>query len=101
MTNIQILVVEDEGIIAKDIQNMLNSLGYAVPAVASSGGSITGFLIEFEFIIEKFIEKWKKVLDICFSHLYSRMRNHYTGRVVICNRYPRRYSAGEDLDLMS
>ena len=37
MTNIQILVVEDEGIIAKDIQNMLNSLGYAVPAVASSG----------------------------------------------------------------
>ena len=37
MTNAQILVVEDEGIIAKDIQNILKSLGYAVPAIASSG----------------------------------------------------------------
>ncbi|MFH1581617.1 MAG: response regulator [Pseudomonadota bacterium] len=37
MTNAQILVVEDEGIIAKDIQNTLESLGYAVPAIASSG----------------------------------------------------------------
>ena len=37
MANAQILVVEDEGIIAKDIQNTLESLGYAVPAIASSG----------------------------------------------------------------
>ena len=37
MTNAQILVVEDEGIIAKDIQNILKSMGYAVPAIASSG----------------------------------------------------------------
>ncbi len=37
MTNARILVVEDEGIIAKDIQNILKSLGYAVPAIASSG----------------------------------------------------------------
>ncbi|MEA3415955.1 MAG: response regulator [Thermodesulfobacteriota bacterium] len=37
MTNTQILIVEDEGIIAKDIQNTLESLGYAVPAIASSG----------------------------------------------------------------
>ena len=37
MTNAQILIVEDEGIIAKDIQNTLESLGYAVPAIASSG----------------------------------------------------------------
>ncbi len=37
MTNSQILIVEDEGIIAKDIQNTLEGLGYAVPAIASSG----------------------------------------------------------------
>jgi len=37
MANAQIMIVEDEGIIAKDIQNTLESLGYAVPAIASSG----------------------------------------------------------------
>ncbi|MCK4417132.1 MAG: response regulator [Candidatus Latescibacteria bacterium] len=38
MAEVQILVVEDEGIVAKDIQNTLEKLGYAVPAVAYSGG---------------------------------------------------------------
>ncbi|MFQ5616738.1 MAG: response regulator, partial [Anaerolineales bacterium] len=33
----QILVVEDENIVAMDIQNRLRRLGYAVPAVVSSG----------------------------------------------------------------
>jgi len=37
MANAQILVVEDEVIVAKDIQNTLKNLGYAVPAVVSSG----------------------------------------------------------------
>jgi len=37
MANVRILVVEDEVIIAQDIQNMLKKLGYAVSAVASSG----------------------------------------------------------------
>jgi PAS domain S-box-containing protein len=37
MANAQILVVEDESIIAKGIQNELTSLGYAVPALAVSG----------------------------------------------------------------
>jgi PAS domain S-box-containing protein len=37
MANAQILIVEDEGIIAKDIQNTLIRLGYTVTAVASSG----------------------------------------------------------------
>ena len=37
MTDPQILVVEDEGIIAKSIRVMLKSLGYAVAAVTSSG----------------------------------------------------------------
>ena len=32
MANAQILVVEDEGIVAKDIQERLKRLGYAVPA---------------------------------------------------------------------
>jgi two-component system, cell cycle sensor histidine kinase and response regulator CckA len=37
MSCAQILVVEDESIVAKDLQNRLSSLGYSVPAVASSG----------------------------------------------------------------
>src|SRR4051812_29910751 len=37
MGNAQILVVEDESIIAKGIQNDLRNMGYAVPAVAASG----------------------------------------------------------------
>lgn len=37
MAQAQILVVEDESIVAKAIQRRLTSLGYAVPAVAASG----------------------------------------------------------------
>jgi len=37
MKKIQILVVEDESIVARDIQNTLQSLGYDVPTVISSG----------------------------------------------------------------
>jgi PAS domain S-box-containing protein len=37
MTGTQILVVEDESIVAEDIKRTLQSLGYNVPAVVSSG----------------------------------------------------------------
>jgi diguanylate cyclase (GGDEF)-like protein len=37
MAQAQILVVEDETIVAKDIERCLQGLGYAVPAIASSG----------------------------------------------------------------
>ena len=37
MTKGRILVVEDENIVAMDIQNVLERIGYDVPAVASSG----------------------------------------------------------------
>lgn len=37
MANAQILVVEDEAIIARNIQRELNSMGYTVPAIAASG----------------------------------------------------------------
>ncbi len=37
MSKINILVVEDESIVAKDIQNSLKKLGYNVPAVVASG----------------------------------------------------------------
>jgi PAS domain S-box-containing protein len=36
MEEIRVLVVEDEGIVAKDIQNTLRRLGYSVPAMAAS-----------------------------------------------------------------
>ncbi|MBW2636350.1 MAG: response regulator, partial [Deltaproteobacteria bacterium] len=37
MANVKIMVVEDEGIIAKDIRNTLKRLGYTVPVVLSTG----------------------------------------------------------------
>lgn len=37
MAKAKILVVEDERIIANDIQDMLKDMGYDVPAIASSG----------------------------------------------------------------
>lgn len=37
MTSTKILIVEDEGIVAKDLQNRLKKFGYCVPAVAASG----------------------------------------------------------------
>ncbi len=37
MNNASILVVEDESLVAKDIQNRLKKFGYAVPAIASTG----------------------------------------------------------------
>ena len=37
MTKKKILVVEDEGIVARDIQNRLKTLGYDVPEIASTG----------------------------------------------------------------
>jgi len=37
LSKIKVLVVEDERIVAKDIQNTLINLGYEVPAIASTG----------------------------------------------------------------
>ncbi len=37
MKRVQVLVVEDEGIVAKDIQYMLKALGYDVPVTVASG----------------------------------------------------------------
>ncbi len=37
METVKIMVVEDESIVAKDIQNRLKKFGYLVPAIASSG----------------------------------------------------------------
>ena len=44
MAKAQILVVEDESIVAKDIQHRLSALGYHIPAVASSGATAPTFL---------------------------------------------------------
>lgn len=37
MSKVKVLVVEDERIVAKDIQNTLKNLGYDVPSIASTG----------------------------------------------------------------
>jgi CheY-like chemotaxis protein len=37
MVNTRLLVVEDESIVARDIQNRLRNLGYDVPAVVAYG----------------------------------------------------------------
>ena len=37
MSKTQILIVEDEGLVAKDVQGMLRRLGYDVPATAGTG----------------------------------------------------------------
>ncbi|NNF01221.1 MAG: response regulator [Bacteroidia bacterium] len=47
MDKIKILVVEDESIVAKDIQNTLVNLGYEVPATASSAETAFERLGEF------------------------------------------------------
>jgi PAS domain S-box-containing protein len=46
MSNAQILVVEDELLVAKDIQNILTKLGYSVPAIAASGEDAIKKVIE-------------------------------------------------------
>ena len=43
-----ILVVEDEGITAKDIEKLLQELGYNVPAIASSGEEAVAFSKKFK-----------------------------------------------------
>jgi PAS domain S-box-containing protein len=48
MSTTKILVVEDESIVAKDIQKTLEKLGYEVPATASSAASAYQRLEEFE-----------------------------------------------------
>jgi CheY-like chemotaxis protein len=37
MGKLKIVIVEDESIVARDIQNSLKNMGYGVPAVVSTG----------------------------------------------------------------
>lgn len=48
MTEANILVVEDEAIVAKDLQNRLKKFGYAVPAIASSGQEAINKAVEIK-----------------------------------------------------
>jgi len=48
MGKIKILVVEDEAIIAKDLQWRLEGMGYEVPAVIASGEEAISRTVEFK-----------------------------------------------------
>ncbi len=63
MTDAHILIVEDRLIVAKDIENSLNKLGYAVPAIATSkseaiqqAGTLHPDLILMDIHLDKGIE---------------------------------------------
>jgi len=47
MVSPQIMVVEDEGVVAQDIKFTLKSLGYSIPAIASSGEEAIAKINEF------------------------------------------------------
>ena len=47
MISPQIMVVEDEGVVAQDIKFTLKSLGYSIPAIASSGEEAIAKINEF------------------------------------------------------
>ena len=47
MVSPQIMVVEDEGVVAQDIKFRLKSLGYSIPAIASSGEEAIAKINEF------------------------------------------------------
>lgn len=48
MAGEQILIVEDEGIIALDLKGRLNRLGYEVPAIAASGGEAFKYALDIK-----------------------------------------------------
>ena len=61
MESAKIMVVEDEGIIAQDIKNCLENLGYTVPEVVFTGqeaikkaGIIRPDLILMDIVLKKF-----------------------------------------------
>jgi CheY-like chemotaxis protein len=47
MNDVNILVVEDESLVAKDIQNRLKKFGYAVPTIVASGEEAIKQVTEF------------------------------------------------------
>src|SRR4030065_84793 len=48
MDKIRILIVEDEGLVARDIENMAVSQGYEVCGIASSGDQAIDMAAEFQ-----------------------------------------------------
>lgn len=63
MTKAKILVVEDEAIVAKDLQYRLIKFGYAVPAIASSGEEAINKAVELSPDIVLMDIKLKGVMD--------------------------------------
>lgn len=56
-----ILIVEDEKITAEDIKNSLNSVGYEVPAIVSSGEELLRLLKSLNLIWCLWILGWREM----------------------------------------
>lgn len=85
MSKIKVLVVEDERIVAKDIQNTLRNLGYEVPAVASTGEEAIRKIAEFrpDIVLMDIVLKG----DIDGIEAASRIKTNYKIPVIYLTAY--------------
>ncbi|MBL0098126.1 MAG: response regulator [Bacteroidetes bacterium] len=85
MTKIKILVVEDESIVAKDIQKSLEKLGYEVPATASSAASAYEKLEQILPDLVFLDIKWKGEAD--GIHIAEHIKEKYNIPVIFLTSY--------------
>jgi len=85
MNNITIIVVEDESIVAKDIQNNLKKLGYNVPATASNAESALAKIEEIRPDLVFLDIKLKG--DIDGIEIASKVKEKYNIPVIFLTSY--------------
>jgi len=85
MSKIRILVVEDESIVAKDIQKSLEKLGYEVPATASSAQSAYEKLQSFSPDLVFLDIRLKGDED--GIHIAEHIKEHYNIPVIFLTSY--------------
>src|SRR5688572_18727464 len=85
MSKIKILVVEDESIVAKDIQNTLTKLGYEVPATASNAVSAFQKLEDIRPDLVFLDIKLKG--DVDGIQIAEKIKNHYDIPVIFLTSF--------------